>query len=399
MAASRRRTVWLGALACLGYSALALASGLDRMSLKHPEYAARVPVLFASQALRSEGAALIAQGQAQAALTLGEAAVRDAPLDPGSTALLGIARFRTGDSAGADRAFRIAGQLGWREQFTQTYWLGKALEIGDWRVAAMRLDALLRQRPDLLAERRLLGPLETSRAGRAALAERILSAPAWLNPYAAPPADVPRPVLLLRAQVLGEVAARKVMLGCETVAPLVERLVSAGAELQAAALWRQHCPGAAKTLVYDGQFAAAWLLQDRSQFAWTFVGQSDTNLLLEPVGAGPSKRLVVETTTSRPRQIARQMVMIAPGAYRLSWTAERDGGNGADVVAATLSCNQASRDWLAARFDPTAGRWTAQMTVDSSCKAHWLSFGLTGQSGAVKLGDVRLEAVSQNSPR
>jgi hypothetical protein len=387
MAGSRRLAVVLGALMCLGYAALAIGSGLDRMSLKQPEYAARVPALFASQALRSEGAALIEQGQARAALAKGEAAVRDAPLDPGSTALLGIARFRTGDSAGADRAFRIAGQLGWREEFTQTYWMARALEIGDWRVAAMRLDALLRQHPELLAERRLLDPLETSPAGRAALAERILSAPAWLQSYAAALAEVPRPVLLLRAQVLGEVAARKGILGCETAAPLVERLVGAAAEREAAALWRQHCPGAGTTLIYDGQFAAAWLQQDRSQFAWTFVGQSDANLLLEPVGEGPAKRLVVEATSPRARQIARQMMLIEPGRYRLSWTAEAAG----DVVAATVSCEQGSRDWLAARYERGSGRWIADVAIDASCKAHWLSIGLTGRSGTVKLGDIRLE--------
>lgn len=393
MAASRRLAAFGGALACLAYAALAIASGFDRLSLRHPEYAAKVPPPFASQALRSEGTALIGQGQARAALVKGEAAVRDAPLDPGSTALLGIARYRSGDAAGANRAFRIAGQLGWRNEFTQTYWMGRALEIGDWRIAAMRLDALLRQRPALLAERRLLDPLETAAAGRAALAERILAAPAWLRPYASALAEVPRPVLLLRAQVLGEVAARKGLLGCETVAPLVERLVGVSAELEAAALWRQHCPGAAATLVYDGQFAAASLQQDRSQFAWTFIGQSDSNLLLEPVGDGAAQQLVVETTSTRPRQIARQMVLIAPGAYQLSWSAKDRGGAASDLVAATLSCDQTSSKWLAARFDRAAGRWIASLTVDSACKVHWLSFGVTGRSGAVRLGDVRLEPV------
>jgi hypothetical protein len=391
MAARRRMAALGGALACLGYGALVLGSGLDRMSLKQPELAPSVPALFASQSLRSQGAVLIEQGQAQAALAKGEAAVRDAPLDPGSTALLGIARFRAGDTAGADRAFRIAGQLGWREQFTQTYWMGRALENGDWRIAALRLDALLRQRPALLAERRLLDPIESSAAGRAALAERMLAAPGWLRPYSTSLADVPRPVLLLRAQVLGEVAARKGLLGCETVAPLAERLVGEAAELEAAALWRQHCPGAATALVYDGQFAAASLQQDRTQFAWTFIGQSETNLLLETADEGAAQRLVIETTSAKPRQIARQMVLIAPGPYHLSWSAEESGGAPSDLVAAALSCAQVPKEWLTAQFDKAAGRWTATVSVDPGCKSHWLSFAVTGRSGTVKLGDIRLE--------
>jgi hypothetical protein len=389
--ASRRLAAFGGALACLCYGVLALGNGLDRLSLDRPELASRVPAPFASQALRSEGAALIGKGQARPALLMGEAAVRDAPLDPGSTALLGIARFRAGDGPGADRAFRVAGQLGWREGFTQTYWMGRALEIGDWRIAAMRLDALLRQRPALLAERRLMDPIEGNPAGRAALAERILAAPNWLRPYTAALADTPRPALLLRAQVLGEVAARKGLIGCETVAPLVERLVGEAAEIEAATLWRQHCPGAAQTLVYDGQFAAASLQQDRTQFAWTFIGQSDANLLLEPAGQGSGQRLVIDTTATRARQIVRQMVLISTGAYRLSWTAENPDGGPSDLVAAALGCKQVSSDWLTARFDRAAGRWIADLTIDADCKTQWLSFGVSGQSGTVRLGDIRLE--------
>jgi hypothetical protein len=395
--ASRRLTAAIAVLAGMGYGALALGSGLDRISLGKPETAARVPAPFASQALRSQGAVLIGQGQARAALAKGEAAVRDAPLDPGSTALLGIARFRLGDGPGAERAFRIAGQLGWREQFTQTYWMGRALDAGDWRVAAMRLDALLRQSPALLTERRLLDPIETSPAGRAALAERIIAAPGWLRPYTSALAEVPRPVLLLRAQVLGEVAARKGLLGCEAVAPLVERMVSESAELEAAMLWRQHCPGAASAPVYDGQFAAASLQQDRNQFAWTFIGQSDAQLLLEPAGNGPGRQLLIETTAAKPRQIARQMLLIAPGNYRLSWRAESPEGGPSDLVAAALSCRQVPAETLTARFDRAAGRWIAPLTVGGDCKVHWLSFGVTGRSGTVRLGEIKLEPAGQTS--
>lgn len=392
---NRRRTAIIAALACLGYAALATASGLDRMSFWRPELASLVPTPFASQALRSEGAALIKAGEARTALAKGEAAVADAPLDPASTALLGVARMNLGDRAGAERAFRIAGQLGWRESFTQAYWMGRALEIGDWRVAAMRLDALLRQRPALLAERRLMDPIETSPAGRAALAERILALPGWLRLYTSAVADVPRPVLLLRAQVLGEVAARKAVLGCETVAPLVERLVSQGAENEAGRLWRQHCPGAAATPIYDGQFAAASLQQDSSQFAWFFIGQSDANVLLEPSGHGDAQRLTIEAATVRPRQIARQMVLPAPGPYRLSWQAETPDGSPNNLAVAALSCTANPSEWLAARFDPAPRRWIAEVDVGSECRAHWLSFGVRAGNGTVRLSDVRLEPAGQ----
>jgi len=223
----------------------------------------------------------------------------------------------------------------------------------------------------------------------------VLARPGWLRQYTSAVANVPRPVLLLRAQVLGEVAARKTVLGCETVAPLVERLVGQGAENEAGRLWRQHCPGAAATLVYDGQFAAAALQQDSSQFAWFFIGQSDANVLLEPTGLGDAQRLTIEAATVRPRQIARQMVLSAPGTYRLSWQAESPDGSPSDLAIAALSCTANPGEWLAARFDPAPRRWMAQVDIGSECRAHWLSFGVRAGNGTVRLSDIRLEPAGQ----
>ena len=377
------------ALALAGYAALALGSGFDRMSQASPELAAKVPGPFRSQALRSEGVTLIAKGDARGALAQGEAAIADSPVDPASTAIFGMARFAMGDRGGAERAFRIAGQLGWRDTFTQAYWLQRALETGNDRVAAMRLDALLRQNPELVAQQRLIDPLEGNPAGRAAMAERLLAAPNWLVPYATNLDQVPRTVLLNRAAVLGQLAARKAMVGCELAAPLVQRLVSEKAELEAASLWRQHCPGAAASAIYDGNFAAAALDQDRSQFAWTFIGHSETGLLLEPSGDGSAKFLVVETTAPRPKAIARQLLILPPGAYQLSWRVQDDRAS-AGLIVAALACDQVPSAWQPARFDPASRRWIVDLAVSRDCIAHWLNLGVSGKSGNTKIGDIAL---------
>jgi hypothetical protein len=89
------------------------------------------------------------------------------------------------------------------------------------------------------------------------------------------------------------------------------------------------------------------------------------------------------------------MVLIPPGTYRLSWTAENPDGGPSDLVAASLGCKQVASEWLTAQFDRAAGRWVAAVTADTGCKTHWLSFGVTGRSGTVRLGDVRLERLSR----
>jgi hypothetical protein len=387
----RRLAGAMAGLVGIGYAVLAVGSGLDRLSQTRPELASKVPAPFRSQALRQQARALLTAGKAPAALPLSAAAVANAPLEPESTALLGMARYLQGERNAAESAFRIAGQLGWREPLTQAYWLERAIAAGDDRVAALRIDALLRQHPQLLSDRRLLDPIETRPSGRAALAERLLARPRWLASYVTGLGKVPRQVLVLRAGVLGELAARKAILGCAAVGPMVERLVAESAEAEATRLWHQHCPEAARALINDGDLAAASLDQQRSSFAWTFLGQGDTNVLLEPDDAGRSNWLAIETTAPRPRMIARQMVLAPPGRYRLSWSARDADGASGDLIQTMLSCAPRPSRWQSGQLDPASQRWSSQFTLDGACSAHWLAFAAGGREGSVKLGAIRLE--------
>lgn len=397
--AARRRAIGIAAIALLGYGGLAIGSGLDRLTQRTPQAASLVPGPFAARALRTRAGQALEKGDAQAALGSAVAAVNMAPLDPGSTALLGAARLKSGDAAGAERAFRIAGQLGWRDPYTQAYWMERALRIGDYRVAAMRLDALLRQRPDLLGERRLMDPLEGTQLGRAALAERILGNPNWLEAYVAKLDGVPRPVLSLRTQVLAEVAARNAVLGCEPIGPLIERLVLEAAEMEAAALWRQHCPGAGQAIVYDGNFAKARIDQVRSQFAWSFIGQADTNILFSPGPKANGQWVEIDTTSRRIRQFMRQMVLAAPGSYQLSWIALDDTDKPSALVVASLTCSMDPRDWAEARYDPATKRWVSDFTIDRSCQTWWLNFGVSGTPGKARMSEVTLRPIDRPAPR
>ena len=127
------------------FAGLAAGSAADRLSAGDPVLAAQIPALFASEALRTRGAEALSNGQAVGAEAIGTAAIRNAPTDPQSTALFGAGKLAVGDRVLADRAFRVAGQLGWGVPITQSYWMGQALADGKYDIAALRLDALLRQ--------------------------------------------------------------------------------------------------------------------------------------------------------------------------------------------------------------------------------------------------------------
>jgi hypothetical protein len=237
----RRAAVIAGALA---YAALAIGNGLDRLAYALPGAARHIPAPFAVNALEVVGEAAL-RNDPDAALVLAQRLVAAAPIEPSSTALLGASRAAVGDDDGAMRAFRVAGQLGWRIPLTQSYWLDQALAAGDLPVAARRLDALLRIQPQRLRIPATLAPFESDPAAQAALVDRLATRPPWLNWYTGEIDPVPADVLARRVPALVMLADRGIVLGCTAIAPAMRQLLGAGQAAPAEALRHRHCPAAA----------------------------------------------------------------------------------------------------------------------------------------------------------
>lgn len=378
-------------LACLGYAGLACGSGLDRLALNDPAAAQRVPAPFASQALRTLGAQAIERGPASAVLQLGKAALSDSPTDPQSSALFGAGLLASGDRAGADRAFRVAGQLGWRVPITQSYWMSKALAQGDYAIAALRLDALLRQQPALHRQRDLLDPMERNPAGRAALITRMAARPGWATSYASDVADLPTDMMQQRTTVLLEAAAKGVVLGCPVIAPSASRLATLGLFSDGSALWRAHCAAAGTGLVGDGNFVMAGLGAKLSAFAWEVLGNSELSLSFVPSASSSGQRVTLDGTLSHPRLFLTQLLALAPGRYRLSWNAGNAQLQPSKLVLASLTCRGEQPGWLTPELDRKSGRWTAVVSVADGCPAQTLGFAAAAGSLNVWLEQVRID--------
>lgn len=384
-------TVVLGA-----WFALALASGLDRASADHPRLARLVPARFAATSLGVRAEAAHAAADLPTLSMLSRQLVDKEPLEPASTALLGAARVASGDAEGGDRAFRVAGQLGWRIPLTQIYWMARAIEVGDMRVAAQRLDAVLRAQPEFLANQQFVDLLETSAAGREALRDRLALQPDWLDSYIGQQGNlslVPRRALLQRAEVVTGLPVHGLTLGCTRLAPFAQVLLGAGAVGEASAVWRAHCRADAGGLVADGDFARADLTQTNVPFGWQFPGDSDIDLSWQaPVGS--ARQLVVTTTATVAKPVARQLLVAPPGRYRLRWHAQSDAARPAQALVA-ISCQPAPDKWLSA--GAASGQAEADVTIDSACPVPWLILGAralhAGTGGEVRLASVRLEQV------
>ncbi len=386
MSASRRiRNASLTALA-LGLAALAWGSGLDRMSRASPALAQVVPTPLRANAWRVE-AMLSLQRQSNSAEALAGRAVLADPVDPASTSLLGTARFANGDAPGAAAAFTVAGALGWRDQPAQLYWLLAALDAREYAVATERLDAVLRQAPNYPQSPALLGRLGATPEGRAALAERLAARTGWLHVYLATFEGVTADQLAERALVLEQPAMDRARISCAEIGPLASALYTQNRASAARRLWRSHC-GAGNALLVDGGFEAA-RLDETSPFAWQFQGLGGLDLRLEPDAGGSGQVLVAGSSLPRRQIVATQALQLAPGRYRLVWSARDAGGVLSPRIATRLTCKRGEGPWLESVPLRDSGHGTLPL-VSSECPLQWLELGLDPGNGAVTIDDVSL---------
>lgn len=383
----RSRAATLAALAGFAaFVALALGSGLDRLSAGRPALVGLVPTDLQSASLRSEAAAALQRGEARAALTLAERAVYDAPLDPHSTALLAAARRALGDNPGANRAARFAAGLGWRVPYSQTYALGMALSAGDYRMAALRLDALLRQDPRLIGNQKLFDPFEQSALGRVVLAERLASGAPWARRYAMALDGLAPAIIAQRSAVLFAMGPQRASLGCVPIGPMTARLVTLNQVPDARALLRQHCAEAARDGIVDKEFARAVLTQTDSEFSWVFPGQAAVTAGIEPASSSTGKSVIADSDAPRPVIFARQRTVLEPGSYILSWSAS--GSAGALIM---LGCQSDPQDFTEPGFDSRSQRWSARLDLEHDC-APWIGFAAQPGARGLRVEDLRLAA-------
>ncbi|HOB13859.1 MAG TPA: hypothetical protein PKN09_06420 [Novosphingobium sp.] len=382
--ASALRLVAIGGV--LAFAALALANGFDRASAQRPALAVYVPAPFKAQAWRVESARALEAGDKDDATAAARAAVLADPVDPRSTALLGAAQLAAGERVKADRSFRIAARFGWRDPLTQLYFMNAALNAGEPRLAALRLDAVLRQAPNFPVRDMLLAQFLGSADARAALAERLALRPAWTFAFLNHASQLPLPEQQARA---GIVAGMNPPWGCDVVAPLVTRLVLSGAAGDAHQLWRAQCPAAAE-LVADPHFAALPTGRAAIAFEWNLAASGDVSAMRSAVGGEPG--LTVSASGPVPQPVAWQMLVLKPGRYRIGWTALAGDGSAAPGIGAALTCGPADRNLIAAGPAPTGGkgRFAAEVSVDASCPARYLVFWQTPGPGEARIDDVTL---------
>lgn len=389
--ASSRWPLRIGAVVgALAFAGLAIGSGLDRIARDDPRVALVTPEPFRANAARTMAQAALAGRNFAGMKGPGAEAIRHDPLHPSSAALYGWSLFSAGKDAEATAAFRVAGQLGWRDPLTQLYWYAAAVQQADYPIAAMRLDALLRQNPQDPRRDAIVYALESIPAGRAALIERMKEQPAWVTTYAGDAFPLTPAQSQARYETLLALGRAGAPLGCEGIAKFVLRLANARMLDQALTLRAAHCQGdsPAGALITDGEFTAARTDRQLTPFDWAFDADGSVGITLGDVPGLSGRALTAENGGSLTRAFASQIVRLTPGRYRL--TGKIGGDDGAQRrLGASISCGGGVRDQLPG-MSVRGGQFAVSFTIKADCAVPKLGLTLAPGMGRVSVDSLAI---------
>jgi hypothetical protein len=311
------------------------------------------------------------------------------PIAAQAISILGRAQLYAGQASAARKTFEVAGQLGWRDAMTQIYWLDQAMQVDDFKVAAERLDALLRQTPGDENRDRFLALVSATPEGRAAVAARLAASPTWAGVYVTELKDIPREQLEQRVDVM--LRSGRGVWSCADTAPITQKMIDADMLDEAQSVWRLNC-ATSPSLVFDGGFEQLDTTKSTSGFDWHLSGRGDVNV--QPtVDATGGRRLDLEVVAARVLPVLSQLIVLAPGKYRLTWRTPGTAPNLAGALSITLNCNANFADAVAGIPDSAAnGAYALTFDIDDACRARQLIFWLSPKS-PIHLDDVALQRI------
>jgi hypothetical protein len=380
------------AAAALGLVLLAVAallSGTDRTSREFPSSPSLVGWPYDTGAARAHAILAFVQKGPASALSYARRSVLSDPISIQTVSILGRSELYSGRLKEAYSTFQVAGQLGWRDELTQIYWMDQALQAGDLKVAAQRLDALLRQSPNNENRDTFLAAVSASPEGRAAIAERLKLSPGWAPIFAASFKDLTNDQLLQRVDIMRRTG--RGVWDCSATETIAQQLIDRSNVDLAQAIWRQNCL-ASGALVYDGSFDRLDTTKTASGFAWQLTNSGDVDI--QPIQTtGGNQRLDILVSAPRTMPVLSQLIVLEPGRYRLTWDMPGTDQAGAAALRVTLACQSNLAEGLTGKPDPTrAERFSLDFAVDQSCAARKLMFWLAPKV-QVHLDNIALQPI------
>ncbi len=370
------------ALAIFGLVAFvvaALLSGSDRQSRLFPNAPSLVGWPYDTGAARSKAIMAFVQTGPASAIGYARRSIVSDPISAQTVSILARAQLYAGQLAPAQKTFAVTSQMGWRDALTQLYWMDQALQVDDVKVAAQRLDALLRQTPDDENRDKFLAVISATPEGRHAISERLKLLPNWAPVYATYIGNLPPDQLSQRVDVMLRTGSG--IWDCASTEDLAQKLILSNMYAEAQAVWHLNCPNS-RSYVYDGEFERVDLTKPSSGFNWVLSDRGDVDIALAEDRPG-QRILTIDVKAAVSVPVLRQTLILTPGNYRLTWQTPGVSKDQARALRVSLSCGSGRDEAANGEPDPTRGEtYSADFTVDSECPAHLLTFWLDARSSA-----------------
>lgn len=338
-----------------------------------------------------DGVALAEAAEAQLALAktpadferaglLARRALIAAPLEPAPLRVLAHEAERAGRSDKVLALRELISQRTRRDNENENWLFGVALNRADYSAAFAHADALMRQ--DLEAVNYLAPPLVLALEDRRALrpmAETLSADPPWRTAFLRHlTSQSPDPQLA--AEALAALSATRRPTTEDEVRPLIARLVREQQYAAARRTWRALLPANAPDgLLYDAALTGA---PGGAPFNWRFENDSAASVMIVD-DPDHVRVLHAQDQASGGGELAEQMLVLAPGAYRFSGLIRFEGPD--DHPLWRVQC--APNGELIGQSHPT-GRspgWRAfsvsfAVPVEG-CPAQWLRLRATSREG------------------
>jgi hypothetical protein len=330
----------------------ALASGVRPALAWNPhraEFLASAAELAADQAKDAKGHA--------EAVRLAREALAAGPLENRALLVLALDADRRRAEAEAGGLMKVLGARTNRNTQVQLWLAQRALLAQDYAAGFLHLDAALRRAPDLgrAVYPVLAVALEDPRA-IPPMAQRLRAGPEWREkfiPYLTRREDAaPQAQALLAALRGGEGGTTDA-----EVEGLMATLLMSGDLAKARNVWRSFLPRSAASAdgaPYDGEFRG---LPGAAPFNWRL--ETDDGVTAERTQALDGRpALHVQYSVARHHVLAEQLMLLPPGAYRLTGEGMTEAGEAPARLSWRVSCaEQAGSAFVETPVRGESGGW------------------------------------------
>jgi len=284
-------------------------------------------------------------------------ALRRFPLESRAVSLLAASRRYNGQLRDADQLYSAAWALSHRNSEADLWLFGRAMSSGRFADGFLHADSLLRREREVreLMYPTLLGALDDPKAIEP-LVDRLRNKPGWRSSFFARGFVGPEPQRA--AAILWALQASGSPVSKDEVEAYLSSLVALKLYEEAYVGWTLFLPGAelAKiTGVYDGGFSGH---ETFAPFGWRIESGQGGGATVELVGPGDGGALKVVRFGEATQFFARQLLVLAPGAYQITVRTRADAEASTGALEWVLFC--AEDDAILARTPVRArpGVWS-----------------------------------------